>query len=192
MKFSSKKPYIIIFLFIPGCWFIGQGTYIHAKAFVAQQLLELAWNNVISGQTKSKPWPWADTWPIARIKVPRLDIDLIVLAGDSGRTLAFGPGHNFASVTPGLKGNSLISAHRDTHFNFLQNLKLDDNIFIQTAQSDNKLFKVISTKIVDMDHARFLNDQASAYIHLVSCYPFDSIVPGGSRRYIVSARETVN
>ena len=192
MKFYAKKSYIIIFLFIPGCWFIGQGAYIHAKAFVAQQLLELAWHNAKSGQTKSKPWPWADTWPIARIKVPRLGIDLIVLAGDSGRTLAFGPGHNFASVTPGLKGNSLISAHRDTHFNFLQNLKLNDNIFIQTAQSGNKLFKVISTKIVDMDNARFLNDQASAYIHLVSCYPFDSIVPGGSQRYIVSARESAN
>ncbi|RDH83001.1 MAG: class GN sortase [endosymbiont of Galathealinum brachiosum] len=188
MKNIPGKPYIIIFLFIPGCWFIAQGTYVHVKAFVAQQLLEQAWSNVKSGKTKSKPWPWADTWPIARLKVPRLDIDLIVLAGDSGRTLAFGPGHNFASVMPGVKGNSLISAHRDTHFNFLKYLKPDDNIVIDTAQSDNIIFKVISTKIVEMDNARFLNDQSGEYIHLVTCYPFDSIVPGGSQRYIVSAR----
>ena len=187
MEIKPSKPYIIIFLFIPGCWFIGQGSYIHAKAFIAQQLLEQAWQNAKQGKTKSRPWPWADTWPIARMKVPRLDIDLIVLAGDSGRTIAFAPGHNFASAMPGTKGNSLISAHRDTHFNFLQYILPGDNIFIETAQSENKIFKVISTEIVDMDEARFIDDQTSAYVHLVTCYPFDSIIPGGSQRYIVSA-----
>ncbi len=189
MKTKSKKTYIIIFLFIPGCWFIGQGTYIHAKALVAQQLLEQAWVNVKAGKQQSKPWPWADTWPVARLRVPRLNIDLIILAGDSGRTMAFGPGHNFASAIPGNNGNSLISAHRDTHFNFLQYLKPKDKIFIETAQSENKIFNVISTKIIDMDDARFIDDQSSAYIHLATCYPFDSIIPGGSQRYIVSAVE---
>ncbi|MCW8934136.1 MAG: class GN sortase [Gammaproteobacteria bacterium] len=187
MNIKYKKPYIIVFLFIPGCWFIGQGSYIHAKALLAQNLLEQAWSDVKQGKSQSKPWPWADTWPVARLKVPRLDIDLIVLAGDSGRTLAFGPGHNFASAIPGNNGNSLISAHRDTHFNFLQNLKKDDSIFIETAQQESKLFKVISTRIVDMDDARFIDDKSSAYIHLVTCYPFDSITPGGSQRYIVTA-----
>jgi len=187
MNLKSRKPYIIVFLFIPGCWFIGQGAYIHAKAIVAQNLLEQAWTNVKQGKPQSKPWPWADTWPVARLKVPTLDIDLIILAGDSGRTLAFGPGHNFASAIPGKKGNSLISAHRDTHFNFLKRLKSGDHIFIETAQEESKLFKVISTEIVDMDDARFIDDQSSAYIHLVTCYPFDSIITGGTQRYIVSA-----
>lgn len=188
MNLKLNKPYIIVFLFIPGCWFIGQGTYIHAKAIVAQQLLEHAWENVKAGNPQSKPWPWADTWPIARLTVPHLDIDLIVLAGDSGRTLAFGPGHNFASASPGNKGNSLISAHRDTHFNFLQYLQSGDQLFIETAEAQNKIYTVISTKVVDMDNARFLDDHTSAYLHLVTCYPFDSIMTGGSQRYIVSAK----
>lgn len=187
MNKKYRKPYIIVFLFIPGCWFIGQGTYIHAKAIVAQNLLEQAWINVKQGKTQSKPWPWADTWPVARLKVPKFDIDLIVLAGDSGRTLAFGPGHNFASAIPGKKGNSLISAHRDTHFTFLKQLRAGDHIFIETAQQQSKLFKVIATEIVDMDDARFTTDQSSAYVHLVTCFPFDSIITGGTQRYIVSA-----
>jgi len=187
MNIKNSKPYIIVFLFIPGCWFIGQGAYIHAKAIVAQNLLEQAWTDVKQGKPQSKPWPWADTWPIARLKVPAHDIDLIVLAGDSGRTLAFGPGHNFASAIPGKQGNSLISAHRDTHFTFLKHLKSGDNIFIETAHEENKLFKVISTEIVDMDDARFIDDQSSAYIHLVTCFPFDSITTGGTQRYVVSA-----
>ena len=28
-----------------------------------------------------KPWPWADTWPVARLVVPSLGIDQIVLEG---------------------------------------------------------------------------------------------------------------
>jgi len=181
------KPYVIIFLFIPGCWFVGEGLYIESKAIVAQLLLERAWQNVKAGDRQSKAWPWADTWPIARLTVPRLQIDLIVLAGDSGRTLAFGPGHNFSSAKPGSPGNSLISAHRDTHFNFLQHLQPGEPIFIETAQSASTRFTVTSTRVVDMDRARFINDPSSAYLHLVTCYPFDSIVPGGSERYIVSA-----
>lgn len=182
-----NKPYIIVFLFIPGCWFIGHGLYIEGKAILAQQLLEQAWGKIQHGSTQNKPWPWADTWPVARLSVPRLNIDLIVLAGDSARTLAFGPGHNFASPLPGENGNSLISAHRDTHFSFLQHLKAGDHIMLETAESKNRVFKVTDTRIVDMDNARFINDPYNAYIHLVTCYPFDSIIPGGSQRYIVTA-----
>jgi len=181
------KPYIIVFLFIPGCWFVGEGLYIESKAIVAQHLLAHAWQKAKAGERQSKPWPWADTWPIARLTVPRLDIDLIVLAGDSGRSLAFGPGHRFASAQPGAAGNSLISAHRDTHFNFLQYLHTGDAIYIETAQSGITRFNITATQVVDMDQARFINDPSNAYLHLVTCYPFNSIMTGGSERYIVSA-----
>ncbi len=181
------KPYILIFLFVPGCWFVGEGVYIETKAVVAQHLLDRAWQKVKAGEPQSKPWPWADTWPIARLTVPRLQVDLIVLAGDSGRTLAFGPGHHFSSVAPGQPGNSLISAHRDTHFHFLQYLQSGETIFIETVDAGSTRFEVTSTRVVDMDQARFINDPFSAYLHLVTCYPFDTIIPGGSQRYIVSA-----
>jgi len=191
MKLKINNPYIIVFLFIPGCWFIGQGLYIESKAIVAQHLLEQAWEKTKNDKHRYKPWPWADTWPIARLTVPRLDIDLIVLAGDNGRTLAFGPGHNFASALPGASGNSLISAHRDTHFEFLQHLQPGEQIFIETAQAGSQAFTVTSTRTVDMDNARFIDDPSSSYVHLVTCFPFDSVIPGGSQRYIVSAASQI-
>lgn len=183
------KNYILVFLFIPGCWFVGQGLYMESKAILAQQLLEQAWKKVKAGDLKHKPWPWADTWPIARLTVPRLNVDLIVLAGDNGRTLAFGPGHNPSSAIPGTTGNSLISAHRDTHFKFLQYLQLGEVIYIETAQTTKKAFTITSTQVIDMDKARFLAAPSRAVIHFVTCYPFDSIIPGGNQRYIVSAVE---
>ncbi len=108
-------------------------------------------------------------------------------AGDNGQTLAFGPRHNFASALPGSRGNSLISAHRDTHFSFLQYLQIGDIIQIETAHAEKSLFKVASTKIVDMDSTRFVDDPSQASIHLVTCFPFDSMLTGGSQRYIVTA-----
>ena len=73
-------------------WHFGQGSYIHAKAKLAQSLIRGAWEKTLAGQKEVRPWPWADTWPVARLIVPRLKVDLFVLAGSSGRTMAFGPG----------------------------------------------------------------------------------------------------
>lgn len=181
------KKVILLLLILSGCWFVGQSFYIHAKALLAQQLLEHAWKDIQSGQSKSKPWPWADTWPVARLQVPEQDIDLIVLAGDSGRTLAFGPGHNFASSMPGQLGNSLISAHRDTHFEFLQQLNTGDIILLETADKKRSQFRVESSRITDNQKVFFPANEQNAYLHLVTCYPFNTLANGGDERYIVSA-----
>ena len=51
-----------------------------------------------------------ELWARARLRAPVHDVDLIVLAGGSGRTLAFAPGHLGASALPGVAGNSVIAA----------------------------------------------------------------------------------
>jgi sortase A len=103
-----------------GFWQLGQGACIPAKAWVAQELMQRAWRRAERGESRPVPWPWADTWPVARLSAKGGEIELIVLAGGSGRTLAFGPGHLSASALPGEFGNSVIAGHRDTHFQFLQ------------------------------------------------------------------------
>ena len=72
-----------------GFWQLGQGAYIPAKAWLAQELMQRAWLRVNAGEDRAAPWPWADTWPVARLSATSHDVDLIVLAGGSGRTLAF-------------------------------------------------------------------------------------------------------
>ncbi len=76
-----------------GLVLVGQGLWIHAKALLAQVLLERAFEQTLATGAPVKPWPWADTWPVARIEFPRLGKSVIVLAGSSGQALAFGPGH---------------------------------------------------------------------------------------------------
>jgi sortase A len=180
------RALLILALVIAGISFSGNGAYIYAKALLAQELIKLSWEQTLHQQESFKPWPWADTWPVGRLKVPSLDIDQIVLAGDSGHSLAFGPGLNSASVQPGNKGTVLISAHRDTHFRFLQRLKKDDEILLQAINGDWFLFTVSSTEVV---HESSYNSEVEekTRLALVTCYPFESIVPGGDLRYIVYA-----
>jgi len=109
-----------LLLALIGLILFGQGAYIHAKALVAQVLLDRAFDKTIATGQATKPWSWADTWPVARIEVKRLHARAIVLAGSSGQALAFGPGHVERTADAGERGVAIYSAHRDTHFAFLQ------------------------------------------------------------------------
>ena len=94
------------------CWGVGQmarGAYIHSKASLAQALIRRAWAQTSKKGGPPKPWPWADTTPVARLGAPMHRVDLIVLDGGSGRTLAFGPGHVTGTARPGEHGNVVIA-----------------------------------------------------------------------------------
>lgn len=192
MNRSRLSIFIIAISVIIGGWQFGHGVYIYAKAELAQYLLVDAWEESKQTQQPVKPWPWADTWPVARLTVPTHNIDLIVLAGDSGRTLAFGPGHNFGSVLPGDIGNSIISAHRDTHFGFLQHIAAGDEIIIENRQGAIKRYKVSITHVIDSRDAYIPIDFDNAALTLVTCFPFDSMIAGGFLRFVVVAVEKEN
>ncbi len=168
-------------------WQLGQAGYLHAKAVLAQQLIKQAWQQTLENLQQNKPWPWADTWPVGRLQVPAHDIDLYVLAGDSGRTLAFGPGHRFSSALPGENGIALISAHRDTHFRFLKKLKDDDEILFQGLSGQWQRYRVSSSAVVHESDG--IVDSSENTLALVTCYPFDAILPGGSLRFVVFAQQ---
>ncbi|MDJ0814052.1 MAG: class GN sortase [Woeseiaceae bacterium] len=172
-----------------GFWQIGQGAYIPAKAWFAQELMQRAWQRAEHENDRQVPWPWADTWPVARLQANAGDVDLIVLAGGSGRTLAFGPGHLSASALPGDAGNSVIAGHRDTHFSFLRNIEMGDSLVIERFNGRKHLYKVIGIDVVDSRRGSLLLDTDASILSLVTCYPFDATESGGPLRYVVTARK---
>lgn len=183
MRFDPRRLGLVFALAL-AAWQLGGAGYIEAKAWLAQELLERAWEQAQRAGTAVKPWPWADTAPVARLGVARLGIERIVLAGDSGRTLAFGPAWNEGSTRPGERGTVVISGHRDTHFAFLRELHADDLVTLDAGQG-TRTYRVASMEIVDARTAR-LAARADALL-LVTCYPFDALVPGGPLRYVVRA-----
>ena len=117
-------------LLIAGAVLIGQGLWIHAKAMLAQVLLERAFAQTLATGQTVKPWSWADTWPVARVEFPRLGKSEIVLAGASGQALAFGPGQVERTPPAGEPGTTIYSAHRDTHFAFLGAVMNGDEVVV--------------------------------------------------------------
>lgn len=164
-----------------------QGTWIYAKALVAQVLLHRAWDAAQSGEPQARPWPWADTWPVARLISPNHAKDLIVLEGATGSTTAFGPGRIEGTARPGEAGNLGLAGHRDTHFEFLQHLELGEPLVLQLANGTLERFQVWQTKVVDHRDTGLLEAEGE-WLTLVTCYPFDAALPGGPLRYVVQAR----
>ncbi|HEY0848358.1 MAG TPA: class GN sortase [Bradyrhizobium sp.] len=164
----------------------GQGAYIHAKALLAQVLLERAFNETIATGRDSKPWSWADTWPVARIEVKRIGASAIVLAGSSGQALAFGPGHLEFTADAGERGVAVYSAHRDTHFRFLRDVRIGDEI--EVTRRDGKIFRyrADSQSVVRFDQFGIDPLTSSYELVLSTCWPFDAMT-SGPERYLLHA-----
>ena len=159
----------------------------YAKARLAQYLLQRAWSRTLAGETAVKPWPWADTFPVAKLIVPSMHIDLIVLNGAYGRTLAFGPGYSEPSAFPGSPGTTILTGHRDTHFRFLRRLRQQDEIVIETVHQRPQRYIVQRSQIVDARTASIRLTEGKDQLTLVTCYPFDTVFTGSPLRYVVTA-----
>ena len=168
-----------------GAWQLGSGAWIHAKALVAQHLLRDAWSRAVAGAERPKPWPWADTYPVARLRVPAHGIDRIVLGGASGESLAFGPAHLRVSAVPGSEGHVVIAGHRDTHFAFLQHLENGDELILEPVDGPVRRYRVSKRQVIDSRTTRLRLGQSRTVLSLVTCYPFDAVSPGGPQRFHV-------
>jgi sortase A len=177
--------WIAVVLAFVGSWEVAAAGWIHAKAFVAQNLIASAWKDARKGNTPRRPWPWADMRPVARLTVPSRRVELFVLDNASNRALAFGPAHVSGTAAPGSSGNAVIVAHRDTHFSFLRDLHADDEIDVETARGSVR-YRVREIVVVDQSETRVL-DAGSAQLTLITCFPFDAVRPGTPLRYVVIA-----
>lgn len=176
---------------VAALWFFGSGFAVHAKAGVAQLLITHAWNlNQREGKAEVKPWMWADTTPVARLRFETQAVSLTVLSGDSLRIMAFGPGHSPASPLPGRGGNAVISGHRDTHFAVLQHVARGDSIEVETLSGERLRYAVADMRVVDERDVGVTIDRGADELTLVTCWPFDAVRAGGPLRYVVSARRT--
>ena len=186
---TPRRPLIVaaVLLLGLGAWQLGGGIYIHLKAQLSQVLLSRAWAETLTSAEQVRPWSWADTWPVARLKVPELSIDQIVLAGSSGRSLAFGPGHISGTALPGVAGHSILGGHRDTHFAFLQTLQPGMQIEVQRRDGAWRSYLVTGSDIIDHRRARLAPAEGRTALTLVTCYPFDAVTAGGPLRYLVTA-----
>jgi sortase A len=116
--------------------------------------------------------------PVARLIVPRLNLDEIVIEGVDDYALNAGPGHLPGSAYPGEAGNSVISAHRDRHFASLGEISVGDTLSTESGTQRTR-WVVISKRVIDAD-APALFKTHDATLTLTTCWPI---------RYLGSAPE---
>ncbi len=183
---------LLVILLLLGAALLAAGVWMPVKAELAQQLLNHAWSATRDDRRNVKPWPWADTWPVARLRLARGAEPLTVLAGASGRNLAFAPALMDGSALPGSAGVSVIAGHRDTHFRALATLRVGDRFEIERPDGGTYAYDVAAIDVIDSDRELLRLDAEESVVALVTCWPFDALTAGGSLRYVVTGRRAAD
>jgi sortase A len=185
---GGRRPIVLAaaVLFTASLVLFGQGLWIHAKALVAQILLERAFAATLETGQDTKPWSWADTWPVARISVPRLGKSAIALNDSSGQALAFGPGHVELTPEAGDRGTAVYSAHRDTHFSFVRDIGVGDDIDVTRRDGAVVRFRVTRMSVVPFNATGVDPLAPGRRLVLATCWPLDGTT-ATPLRYLVHA-----
>ncbi|WP_248290919.1 class GN sortase [Pseudoalteromonas arctica] len=179
------KTVIGAILLMVGLALLGHGSYMQAKAWLAQRLIEQAWQVALTTpEQQVKPWFYADSYVTAQLNWPSQKQTLTLLAGASGRNLAFAPSHFLASGELGSERGVLIAGHNDTHFAFLQDVKVGEQFSLQTQNGVIEQYQVRGIDVIHQSQDDFL---AQDGLYLLTCYPFNSVVSGTELRLLVSA-----
>jgi sortase A len=178
-------------LLIAGLSLTARAGYLRAKAALAGVLIHRAWEQGAANGESPAPWPWADTHPVARLRIPRLGYDEIVLEGATPRTLAFGPARLRSSAAPGEPGNLVLAGHRASWFRRLESLAAGDAIEVEWFDATQRRLRrrgytVDSIRVVTPDEVSLLAPTAQDALTLITCYPFGR-GPTSPLRYIVRA-----
>jgi sortase A len=178
-------------LFIGGASLTARALYMHAKADLAGVLIRRAWEQSIQSGESHAPWPWADTHPIARLRIPRLGYDEFVLEGATPRTLAFGPARLFSGARLGEPGNLVLAGHRTSWFRPLETLAPGDRIEVEWFDPGigglhHRAYAVDVIRVVEPQDVSLLAPTSDDALTLITCYPF-GYGPRSPQRFIVRA-----
>jgi sortase A len=116
------------------------------------------------------PGPEAPT----RIVIPAIDIDALIVEGDSWEQLKLGVGHHLGTANPGERGNLVLSAHNDIYgeiFRHLDDLELGDELIVYAGEQPYR-YIVRAKQIVEPTEVSVLASTTKPVATLISCYPY--------------------
>ena len=111
--------------------------------------------------------------PTARLRIPTIGVDKIVVEGVSLADLKKGPGHYPESPLPGQEGNAAIAGHRTTYgapFHRIDELEAGDEIIVETIQG-SFTYEFTEQLIVSPSQVDVLADKADNRLTLTACHP---------------------
>ena len=175
-------------LALAGLALAAQAAWMPVKAALAQVLLERAFARGLVDGRPARPWPWADTEPVARLTLAGRSF--VVLRGGSGQALAFGPGHLAGTPEAGEPGTAVIAAHRDTQFAILGRLAPGDPVAVTRRDGRTVRFRVAGTRVAPWDASGIDPRAPGRHLALVTCWPLTALRSGPLRLIVDAEAET--
>jgi sortase A len=146
--------------------------------------LAAEWHREGASPASSKPGSPGNAF--AKLLIPKLGLDTIVVEGTTAKALQSGPGHLVHSARFGSAGNTVIAGHRDTFFRNLNLLAPGDSIIADDG-SQRYRYTVTSAKVVSPEDTSVLAASEEARLTLITCYPMHYIGPAPKRLVVVAA-----
>lgn len=119
------------------------------------------------------------------LEVPAVELKVPVYQTASELVMDRAAGVIDGMAYPHEGGNIGISGHRDGYFRVLKDVKVGDQIVLQTLEGE-KRFTIDATTVVDKTDTHLLKDTREQTVTLVTCYPF-YFVGHAPQRFIVTA-----
>jgi sortase A len=154
----------------------------YATMYAAQRRLTQQWQQQ-NLQLPIQPAGLVTT--LTRLTVPAIKLDAVVVEGVNRKDLLMGPGHLPDTPEPGQAGNAVISAHRDTFFRHIHELKKGDYIVVQRAGRQFR-YEVTGKKILQPDDVWVTKATPDSQLTLLTCYPTYYIGPAPERLAVFS------
>jgi sortase A len=113
---------------------------------------------------------------IGRLKIPDIDLDVVVVQGTDTATLQKGPGHYPETPFPGEGGTTAVAGHRTTYlapFRHLDQLDPGDVIEIEMPYA-NFAYRVQGTRVVDDSAVNIIHKVGYERLVLTACHPLYS------------------
>jgi sortase A len=123
---------------------------------------------------------------IARLRVPRLDLSLVVVNGTSTSDLRRGPGRHEKTFMPGEGELVYVAGHRTTYgapFSDIEKLDTGDEITVELPYGTVE-YRVTRYRIVDDNDLSVLDSRGREELVLQACHPRFF----ASQRYLVYAK----
>ncbi len=164
-------------IFCVGLFLILAGASLKLVGWKSQVEAAAAWNSTVrEGKVPDQ---------ITRLSFASGHEQFVVLKGATEYNLLRGPALVDDSSEPGKNGNCIIAAHRDTHFSILKNVKVGQEIDLE-SRGQLYRYRVVKLKVVPAENNTYYQASAKPLLTLVTCYPF-SYVGNAPKRFIVRA-----
>jgi sortase A len=125
--------------------------------------------------------------PLGYIEIPRMHVSAPVAECGTPKVLRAAAGHIHGTALPGMQGNVVLAAHRDTYFRPVKDVRINDDIVLRTSRGTFH-YRVASSEIVSPRDIRVLRRTADPELTLITCYPFTYFGPA-PKRFIVHAKQ---